>query len=474
MNVIEKGKGQTMDSRLNILLFMTDHQRADSLFMEQCGREVTPNLNQLAREGMVFERAYDTCPLCVPARTALATGIYPTKNGVVYNDWEGVTATSLEPFHKTLQKAGYEIGHIGVDHIKVKPSMRQQGLDFFINQEDYEDWAKAKNVKTVRKPEELTTVQEEVDGHYIEAKYSGHKVSIWENPLETFKDMYFLGRSLEFLRRTSGEKPFAMFTYLWAPHPPLRVPEPYASMYPPENVVLPENVGMMAKGEPSLRRKGVPAQLAEHVSEEEWREAWSAHLALTTMADEVLGTILEELKRQGKYENTCIIVTSDHGDNLGQHRMYQKMEMYEEAVKVPLVIRHPGAKSGHTAKLVSHLDLKPTLCEIAGTDAGEGDGHSLLPFLEGKADLDRKAAFIQYSGNPSYGTIRRAMVTEQYKYVYDSNHDHELYDFFKDPHEMNNVAADPQYQEVLQQLYQECKKFHQQHNDYFDWEGARR
>ena len=66
------------------------------------------------------------------------------------------------------------------------------------------------------------------------------------------------------------------------------------------------------------------------------------------------------------------------------------------------------------------------------------------------------------------------MVTEQYKYVYDSNHDHELYDFFKDPHEMNNVAADPQYQEVLQQLYQECKKFHQQHNDYFDWEGKRK
>ena len=97
-----------MDSRPNILLFMTDHQRADSLFMEQCGREVTPNLNRLAREGMVFERAYDTCPLCVPARTALATGVYPTKNGVVYNDWKGVTAGGFEPLHKALQKAGYE------------------------------------------------------------------------------------------------------------------------------------------------------------------------------------------------------------------------------------------------------------------------------------------------------------------------------------------------------------------------------
>ena len=460
-----------MDSRPNILLFMTDHQRADSLFMEQCGREVTPNLNQLAREGMVFERAYDTCPLCVPARTALATGIYPTKNGVVYNDWKGVTAGTYEPVHKALQKAGYEIGHIGVDHIRIQPPMRQQGFEFFVNQEDYEQWAADHHVRTVRKPEELTIVQEEINGQYVEKKYSGHKVSRWENPFETFKDIYFRDRSLEFLRQVPEEKPFAMFTYLWAPHPPLRVPEPYASMYPPEKLVLPDNIGITAKGEPSLRRKGVPAQLAEHVTEEEWRQVWSAHLALTTMADEVLGTILEELKKQRKYENTCVVFTADHGDNLGQHRMYQKMEMYEEDIKIPLVIRLPGGKTGHTAKLVSHLDLKPTLCEIAGAEAGSGDGQSLMPLLEGRAGFEERPVYSQYSGNPGYGTVRRAMVTDRYKYVYDSDHAHELYDLEQDPHEMNNVAGDPQYQDVLKRLYEECKQFHQQHKDYFDWEG---
>ena len=79
-----------MVSKPNILLFMTDHQRADVIGMRQCGREVTPNLNRLARMGFQFDRAYDTCPLCVPARTALATGLYPTKNAVVYNDWKGI------------------------------------------------------------------------------------------------------------------------------------------------------------------------------------------------------------------------------------------------------------------------------------------------------------------------------------------------------------------------------------------------
>ena len=102
---------------------------------------------------------------------------------------------------------------------------------------------------------------------------------------------------------------------------------------------------------------------------------------------------------------------------------------------------------------------------------GACDGRSLVPFLEGKEELEQKPAYIQYSGNPSYGTIRRAVVTERYKYIYDSSHAHELYDLEKDPHEMNNVADDPRYETVLKELYEACKRFHQDHQDYFDWEG---
>lgn len=94
-----------------------------------------------------------------------------------------------------------------------------------------------------------------------------------------------------------------------------------------------------------------------------------------------------------------------------------------------------------------------------------------LSFLEGREELEQKPAYIQYSGNPSYGTIRRAVVTERYKYIYDSSHAHELYDLEKDPHEMNNVADDPRYETVLKELYEACKRFHQDHQDYFDWEG---
>lgn len=208
-----------LNTRPNILLVMTDHQRADSLGMVQCGREVTPNLNRLMREATTFTRAYDTCPLCVPARTALATGIYPTKNGVVYNDWKGATAGDWEPFHKTLQNSGYHVGHAGVDHIRVKPFLRDQGLDFFVNQEDYNRWAEDLGVTTSRAPSELTLVLEEVDGRQVQQKYSSHKVSRYDYPLETFKDFYFLDQSLKFLRERPWDRPFALFTYLWAPIP---------------------------------------------------------------------------------------------------------------------------------------------------------------------------------------------------------------------------------------------------------------
>ena len=101
--------------------------------------------------------------------------------------------------------------------------MREQGLDYFINQEDYELWARSQGLRTERNPEELLWVEEELDGAYVPKQYSGYQTTIWPGKTEQFKDFYFLERSLEFLRSVK-DRPFALFTYLWAPHPPLKVP----------------------------------------------------------------------------------------------------------------------------------------------------------------------------------------------------------------------------------------------------------
>ena len=213
----------------------------------------------------------------------------------------------------------------------------------------------------------------------------------------------------------------------------------------------------------------MPAQLAEHVTEEEWRRVWAAHLGLTTMADEILGKILDELKKMGEFENTCILFTSDHGDNLGQHRMYQKMEMYEEAMKVPMVWKIPGERPGRYSGVVTHLDVMPTLLDAAGIPGNGGDGISLLPVIRGKALPDDRIVYAQYSGNPGYGTIRRAAVSKRFKYIYDSNYEHELYDLERDPSEMHNVADQPEYRGVLESMHDACRRYHIEHNDFFCW-----
>lgn len=461
-----------MEKRYNVVFLMTDHQRADTIGMIQCGREITPNLNRLAESSTNFTRAYTTCPLCVPARTALATGIYPTCNQVVYNDWKGNTATDNETIHTLLKREGYRVGYIGVDHIKVKPGIRERNLDCFINQEDYKQWIEEQGITSERTEEDKSLVLEEVDEEYINRQYSNHHISKWPHEFERFKDSYFTQNGIKFLEycKYKGDA-FALFLYLWAPHPPLNVPEPYASMYNPEQINLPSNINLPAQDEPTLRRKGVPAQLADNTSIEEWKKVWAAHLGLMSMVDDLIGKVLDKLTEIGEFDNTIIIFTGDHGESLGQHKMYQKMEMYEEMINIPLIMKVPGGKIKTMKTPVSHLDVVPTLCELTKIKEqnNKWDGQSLVRnIFTGEEDEDR-TVYSAYSGNPSYGTIRRAVITKSFKYVYDSAYEHELYDLEKDPLETKNLAKDKRYKELVEKFYQDCKGFNEERDDCFKW-----
>ncbi len=456
-----------MQKRKNLLFIMTDHQRFDSIYEEQCGREVTPHLNRLADSGTFFTRAYNVCPLCVPARTSLATGIYPTQNGIVYNDWKGVHAGSYPTIYELLKRADYQLGHVGVDHIKTTTPLSDLGLDHYKSQADYNAWAKELGIPTERDPENLTLVREDVLGQREERRYSNTRVSVWPHPTETYKDSYFLEESLKFLRQADETKPFALFTCFWAPHPPLVVPQEYLDMYPLDEIHLPDNVGEIVEKEPVLRREGVPAQLAEGLTLESWKKVWQAHLALTTMVDRCVGSLINFVKEQGLLDDTLIVFTPDHGDHLGQHRMYQKMEMYEEAIRVPLMIAQSDAEPQVVRKVVSHMDVFPTLVDLLDLDfdCSAYDGRSLRKLIyEGSDSNWSNEAYCQYSGNPNYGTIRRAVITDRYKYIYDGR-DHELYDQVKDPAEMHNISGLDENQALVGQLYELCRTYHEKHGD---------
>ena len=455
--------------RPNLLFIMTDHQRADSLGAVQAGVEVTPHLNRLASEGTVFTRAYNTCPLCVPARTALATGKYPTKTGVIHNDWRGVTAGNHRPIHQCLAEAACEVGHLGVNHVRVKPVLKERvPFSVFLDKTDYIAHLRANGLEEMHR-ECLDALRTHIlvrhGGETIRQEYSWTPTAVWPAGSEHFLDNFFADRAVTFLR-AERIRPFALFVCLWAPHPPLAVPEPYATMFDPAKIDLPENVGLAAEGEPADRRTGDAALLAEGVSMNEWRKVWAAHLGLVRLADDALGRMLATLEAEGHADDTTIVFTSDHGDHLGQHAMYQKMEMYEQAIRVPLVFRAPGGSAGSFDTPVSHLDVMPTTLELMGLDVPDDlDGDSLAESVLSATPPAEKHVFSMYAGNHRIGSHRRAAVTGRWKYVYDPADVAELYDLETDPLEMHNLSAETRHAGTVRELHAACRAWHESRGD---------
>ncbi|WP_105615438.1 sulfatase family protein [Vallitalea okinawensis] len=456
----------------NVVFIMTDHQRADSIGMIQDGMEVTPNLNKLAAKGVVFNRAYNACPLCVPARTALATSRYPTNNSIVYNDWEGVKAGNHKPIHEYLYEAGYEMAHVGVDHIRTQPSLKDRvSFKKWVTQKDHMSGLKSKGINSSQSLDHKKEVWEQKDtGERYRKKYSNSRTSVWPHDVKDFRDCYFCEESIDFLKQ-NHKKPFALFTYFWAPHPPLIVPEPHAYKFDPKRITLPDNVGKISSKEPISRRDGIAAQLAESVSMDEWRKAWAAHLGLVHFVDEQIGHLIDTLETIGELNNTIIVFTADHGDHLGQHSMYQKMEMYEEAIKVPLIIKIPNVQHKQINTVVSHLDVMPTLLDLLEINHDEClDGASVKHLIDYENKEEDRQVFCQYSGNPSLGYVRRAIITSRYKYIYDGSNEQELYDLLMDPHEMFNIAEEKDYEKLVIALHDKCKQWGASHGDWVNFE----
>ncbi len=188
------------------------------------------------------------------------------------------------------------------------------------------------------------------------------------------------------------------------------------------------------------------------------------------LADDAIGRILRALEESGEAERTIVVFTVDHGDHLGQHRMYQKMEMYESAIRVPLMVRLPGGRRGRFEGPVWHLDVMPTLLDLLGLPAPKVcDGLSLRQTLESGKPPPERTLFSQYSGNPTVGDIRRAAVTERWKYVYTPGDRPELYDLTNDPHETVNIAGAPAHADVQQDLHEQCRTWGEEVGDWVDY-----
>lgn len=429
--------------RKNIVVLVADQLRFDALGTNGNPLCRTPNIDALAGNGASFRRAYTSCPLCSPARASILTGLFPHRHGLLTNSGQGQTAEELpEPqatFSRILTESGYTCGYVGKWHVGRRLGPADWGFDEKPSQ------SLSQYLSSFRgKPRVSNPISSEVNQtrFVLAASRDG----------DPHQDQtgYCVQEGVRMISRlVRADRPFLVRIDFVAPHPPYIVPEPYASMYDPEAVHLPRSVTAESRqGKPRVHAIQGDRWGTTGLADRDWREIISMYYGLVTQLDDAVGRILGAIDDLRLTEDTVVILTSDHGDAVGDHRMYDKGYcMYEEQVRIPLIVRHPDRFETSTLEdWVSLVDLMPTILEVGGCGLPVGiDGTSLLgPILEGKS-IDRESIFCEFHGM-QYGLASIRMVRNaRFKYVLNANDVNELYDLETDPAELRNVAGDDRY-----------------------------
>jgi len=469
-----------MRSKPNILFILTDQQRRDSLAAYGNDWIETPNFNALAEGSFVFDNAYVTQPVCTPSRASILTGLYPQTTGLIGN---GIslgedTATIAEMISEDYLCAYYGKWHLGDDVIP------QHGFEDWLSIEDWRIGSGVTSRKEHRFREaDYNTWLRENGVVPPEDKSYEAWVATADLPEELTQASYLGNEASRFIHEhpesPHGDRPFMLFTCFFEPHPPYT--GPLNDMYDP--ALLPVGPAFLqAPDDGSL----VNRLRAEHYlsgglnplgveggdfhdtsTEEGWRKLRAQYFANVTLVDRNVGRILRALEESGQADNTIIVFTSEHGEMAGDHGMMEKRTMYEEATRVPLMVRIPWL-SGEPKMIdgsVSLVDLVPTLLDLVGDPIpAHIEGKSLLPVLEGKTTLYDDDVFLQWNGygdrnlgSPAINRMvtapwRSVVTGDRWKLNLSAADQCELYDLNTDPYEMHNLFDEPAHRDRIRDM----------------------
>ncbi len=435
--------------RPHVIVLMADQLRRDTLGCYGGVEDVSPNLDDLARHSAVFRSHTINCPLCVPSRNSMITGTWPHVNGAIVNGWTAEevpygTCREVPTLYEVLAEGGYRVEHVGVDHLRCDPPVadRHERIRFFAHPHEHGAWLRergmAVNLSTMRSPSIDYSA-----GRPVVANYSNPHTAPWPHKPEDFLDWWLADRVIERIDQADPDEPLALLGNFWLPHPPYVVPEPYFSMYDPESLTLPASVGVRYGGESPMHLLHLPGQLGASITAEGWRKLWGVYLGMVRMMDDCVGRVIDALKRKGIWDDALVIFTSDHGEMLGSHRLFQKMCMYEESIRVAMMVKPPGGKTrGPRDQLTQHLDLAATICDYAGLEVmPTNQGRSFRGVVESLQAAGREEVFAEYNGNSGRSFQQRMIVTPTHKYIYNHDYEPELYDLTADPMETDNLMT---------------------------------
>ncbi len=412
----------------NIIYIVLDQWRGDCLGIADSSHPVmTPHIDQVAYEGIWCQRAYADCPLCMPQRATMLTGYTGSQHGLVTNNMEGPrTPIDLEkslPYRLT-REAGYQTKAIGKMHFY--PERARFGFEHItLHPNDYVNFLEDNGY----------------GGFYRGHGLGGNEVypAVSSAPERFTHTHWIVDEGIKFLSQRDPDNPFMLWMIFEAPHSPFDPPEPFDRFY--DDFEIPEAVNgdwVDTEHDPITFQQSRIRTKADRITPEILRKTRRHYYGQVTHIDYQLGRLLGELKSKGLYDNTVIVITSDHGEHLGDHNLYAKYTFLESSARVPIIIKLPkwhGIANQRETRPMLTADIVPTLMELAGlTPHDDMDGLSLFNLPEGR---------IIFGETPS-----SVFATDgQYKYIYYMvGGVEQLFDMSNDTDDSHNLASNSTFQ----------------------------
>jgi choline-sulfatase len=462
-------------NRPNVLILMSDQHKRSCMGAYGDRLAHTPNLDELARTSVRFTDAYCTNPVCTPSRASLLTGLYTHNHGSLNN------STPLPPQHKTLAhyfgQAGYLTALVGKMHFV---DAQTHGFDYRL---DFNDWYQYLGPKTKLYADELSRPNSgsglpQIDDLWrdfgdpwkgareLDAREGPVAVGgVSKIPERDHFESFVARESVRFLERYGKQdQPFLLICSFLKPHDPFMPAARFASMYRPEDMKLPETWG-------KVDLENAPKEIRESIENnkptpelrnmEEARKRIAFYYANIAQMDDCAGTVLRSLASLGLDKNTLVVYTSDHGEMLGEHGLWQKFEFYEGSCGIPLLIRTPGNSAGRVSRVpLSQVSFLPTLGELCNVPiTGPQDGESFAALVRRPGEgRQARPVFAEYNlGNPR----AKYMIRDgDLKLTYWTHDNPELYNLRSDPEEMTNLALRSEHRKTIDTLKQKLFAWH--------------
>ena len=472
--------------RPNLLFLWADQQRPDTMRVYGNDKIHAPNFNRLTDQSLVFQNAYVSQPVCTPSRSTVMTGLWPHTTGCTTNNI--ALPEKIPCLPEILADSGYRTGYFGKWHLGDE-LFAQHGFEEWESIEDiYNEYFRAGKDRNRR-----STYDRFLREHgYKPDSPDGTFSRLFEAhmPIEHCKPKFLELKATDFLRRHRNE-PFMLYLNFLEPHPPYY--GPLNDEHRVADIQLPPNYATsVGEDEPlayHLKRMRDSQKRDEGMdltTDAGWLRLIANYWGNVTLIDRSIGAILDTLQELGLAENTIVVHTSDHGEMLGSHRMVQKGVMYEQAVRVPWIMRVPrlGLRQRIVRGRFSQIDLLPTLLDLLGKAMpGRFPGRSLMPVVERgnppkepviiEWNPDRPGANEYRDAQHSAEEVRRAysahtrtaISVDGWKLCLSDADKNQLFDLEQDPWESKNLFYTGQHRERIRGLTQSIHSWQKQVND---------